>query len=361
MFRSWTLALILLVVLSLGAGIAWRYRGGIAIAPQTSEQPATSTSPEAKLAHGSCLEEDEMAEYPVDEERYGKGTTLPKIPLVEISVKDKASGRVTFVFQIENVSSVYHAIELHRCGIYVIRRFNYNPELSERGTGLPVELWRYRYDGKEEKLLTFATNAALNYDYDFRVDDTETHLQLITGILGNPDYALLFRNLKTGKDDFILKLDDLLKQNPGGRPGSFDFADFNADRTYLWGDLYDGPFETVYFRIAFPSWRVEVFPPPPNIPSGAERAPYLKTGWIAYADITTFTGIQEVTEQIWEQARREGRQKNLWLYNIFTEEQIRVASADPAWRFNINWLSDTELEYTLPSGEKKIYTIQKQI
>ena len=351
MSRNRIFIIAFLVVLSLGAGIAWRYRENIPTAPPTSEQLATSTPPGAMAALGPCLMEGEVATSTVSQ-------PPPYVKTATISVIERGSQRELRSFEISDVFLNYHPLEIHSCGVYAIRMFNVDKNnLGNTFPGFSVELWRYSYEGKGEKLLIFATNAAVNYDYDFRVDNTDTYLQLITGLLGNSDYALVFRNLKTGMDDFILKLDDLLEQNPGIRPGSFDFADFNADRTYLWGDLYDGPFETAYFRIAFPSWKVEVFPPPPNIPSGAERTPRLRTGWVAYADITTFTGVQEITEQIWEEARKAGRQKILWLYNIFTKEQIKVASADPAWRFNIKWLSGIELEYFLPGGERKIYRV----
>ena len=84
-----------------------------------------------------------------------------------------------------------------------------------------------------------------------------------------------------------------------------------------------------------------------------ERAINFQNLHLAYVDIPTFTGFQEVYEQIIKEAKREGKLKNLFVYNLRTKEKIKITSADPEWRFDINWLSDTELQYELPSGEKE--------
>lgn len=360
MSRNLILAIVL-ALLVLGAGVAWRYQIGDTTIPPTPEQPATSTGPGAPTStHKQCLSDDEIVDYPLDP-RYAKETRIPKTPLVVIYIKDRATNATLSQFEIDNVAGFAHVIEVHRCGVYVIREVNWDEKKSKPLPGFAVELWRYSYSGQGEKLLTLADldekgKYRGDYSYDFRVDDTETYLQLITGILGEPDYALVFRNLKTGKDDFVLKLDDLLKLRPGILPGSFDFPWWSKDRTHLWGDLYIGAYESAYFRIQYPSWKVEVFPPPPGLVAGVERVSNLETGWIAFADIPTFTGGD--IEPIWEQARREGRQKNLWVYNLFTEEKLKVASiADPAIRFEAKWLSDTELEYFLPPKERHVYRV----
>lgn len=93
--------------------------------------------------------------------------------------------------------------------------------------------------------------------------------------------------------------------------------------------------------------------------AGVERAINFNNFYLAYVDIPTFVGIQEVYEQIIEKAKKDGKQKNLYLYNLRTKERVKVASTDPEKRFNIKWLSDTELQYELASGEKKIYKIDE--
>lgn len=49
----------------------------------------------------------------------------------------------------------------------------------------------------------------------------------------------------------------------------------------------------------------------------------------------------------------------LYIENLFIKERRFIASTtEPLWYFKPIWISDTELEYELPSGEKKIYKIK---
>jgi len=91
----------------------------------------------------------------------------------------------------------------------------------------------------------------------------------------------------------------------------------------LWGNLYDGPFETAWYRIEAGTWKIDVFLPPPGIQSGVERT-WNFEGWIAYADLTSFTGDSEITQQIEEEASSKGKQKNLWLYNFCGKAHARL-------------------------------------
>ncbi len=68
--------------------------------------------------------------------------------------------------------------------------------------------------------------------------------------------------------------------------------------------------------------------------------------------------FDEVNKEKW---LKEGKKSGLFLYNLFTKEKIFIVSVEePLWWFKSNWLSDTELEYELPTGEKKIYKIQNE-
>ena len=69
-------------------------------------------------------------------------------------------------------------------------------------------------------------------------------------------------------------------------------------------------------------------------------------------------GIDIMTEQ--EEARRRARGTGTELYieNLFTRERNFVdKTEEPLWYFQPKWISDTELQYELPDGTKKIYKI----
>ena len=46
------------------------------------------------------------------------------------------------------------------------------------------------------------------------------------------------------------------------------------------------------------------------------------------------------------------------LHNLFTKERVLLETvSDPGWFYKPQWISDTELQYTMPSGEVKIYKL----
>ena len=88
--------------------------------------------------------------------------------------------------------------------------------------------------------------------------------------------------------------------------------------------------------------------------------PNYTTGWMPYAPDTVWTGIVEITEEIRREAKARGQTSSLHLYNLFTKEQIKIdeTAIDPIWNFGPPiWISDTELEYKLPDGGKRVYQI----
>lgn len=312
--------------------------------------------------HGPCLADDEVVDYPLDE-RYAQEIKMPKIP-VRISVRDKNTRQERFNFQINNIPLGYsQALELHTCGVYVIRMFNYDSKKTKQDPGFRAELWKYKYNGEANQLLILAEKDKSGvyksyYSYNFNIDLHERYLVLLKSHLGQDDYALVMKDLNTLEDLFVLKLKDILIQNPNVIPGNFDLGLWIENGKYLCGDLYQGALDTAYYRIETNTWEVDISPPPPDLLAGVERAVNYHKLYLAYVDIPTFTGFQEVYEQIIETARKEGKQKNLFVYNLVTKETIKIASADPEWQYEPKWISDTELEYYLPSGERKVYNVK---
>ncbi len=195
------------------------------------------------------------------------------------------------------------------------------------------------------------------YNDDFRIDPNEQYLVLEKSYLGKDDYALVIKDLNILNDLLVLNLRDATRQYPDVIPGSFGLGRWSDDGKYLYGDIFQGALSTAYYIIEAGAWKVDVYAAPPDIVAGVERTISFQNLLLAYVDIPTFTGFQEVYEQIIEQAKKEGKQKNLFVYDLRTKEKVKIASAPPEWRFNIKWLSDAELEYFLPDGERRVYRI----
>ena len=313
------------------------------------EQAKTTT-------HEFCLKEDEVADYTIEKKGLIGG-------VVKVKIQNKEDNSVIKSFEIDDVFKNYYPVELRRCGIYVMRMFNYDVNKIKQGSGFKIEIWRYRYNGEGESVLLLSEKEGNgltigNYSYDFRISLDEKYLVLENSYLGKDNYALVIKDLNTKEDLLVFNLKDILAKHPDVILGSFGLGSWTKDGKYLHGDLFQGALSTAYYRVEAGTWKTDIFPAPQDILAGVERAINFKNLYLAYVDIPTFTGVQEVYEQIIEEAKKEGKQKNLYLYNLATKEKVKIASADPEWRFNIQWLSDSELQYELPSGEKRFYMVK---
>lgn len=344
--RKETIILVILLLISLLMGAIYLAK----VLPANKQEAEKSE----RISHSPCLSDDEIAEYKINKKQ-------GEVSSATIFVKKKETGKELFNFQIElPIPDHYHPIELHRCGVYAVRNFNYDFSRRQALSNYRIELWRYRYTGEGDSrvLLSDIPISGSGFGTDFRIDNLENYVVLERYYLGNPDYALVVKDLKTKEDVFVLTLEEVLKKYPDIRRGSFGLGIFTPDNKYLWGNIYEGAYDIAYYRIELGTWKTDILPSPSDLPSGAERDFNFK-GWFAYVDITSFTGSKEITEQIEEDARQAGQMKNLWLYNLFTKEKIKIAWADPSWRFNQKWLSDNELEYYIPPGERKIYKTEE--
>lgn len=299
-----------------------------------------------KVSSKSCLEENEFIDYTIDE-RYAKEIQIPTVP-VTISIRDKSTLESKKSFIIDNITPL---IRIHKCGIYVLRDFD------RESSNYREELWKYDYSGKGTKLFllfAFLDNQPKGILYNgFVIDPNERYLVLEKSYLSQDDYALVIKDLNTKEDLLVLNLKDVLVKYPDVIPGSFGLGSWTKDGKYLRGDIFDGALDTAYYQIEAGTWKTEIYPSPSDLLAGVERAINYEKWYLAYVDIPTFTGVQDVYEQIIEKAKKEGKQKNFYLYNLITKEKTKIVSAEPEWRFNIKWLSDAELQYELPSGEKR--------
>ena len=301
-----------------------------------------------------CLTGDEIATYDMAKEGIVRG-------VLQVFIKDLESNLGKFNFNIDDVSKGGHAVQMYECSVYVARVFNYD---DEKGVPLPdyrTELWRFRYDGAGEKLIDLFKKEGEpdNYSKAFVVDSTESYIALVRSYFGNPNHAIVIKNLLDveGDDAFILTLQEVINEYPQVA-GSFNVRDWIKDGRYFWGDIFDGAYVLAYLRIDTVNWKADIFEAPDGAMGGMPLN--VDTGYVPIQPGLVWTGDAQLTQELKEQYRKEGRKSSFYLYDLFTKEKLFVASDnEPLWSFKPKWLSDTELQYELPTGEKKIYKINQ--
>lgn len=182
-----------------------------------------------------CLADDEWADY-----KEIQGAPLAIIILEKNTNKEKSR------FEIENVPENHvHAVEVHKCGVYAIRKFNN-----------ASELWRYNYSGKGEKVLLFSDykNISISFGSNFRIDDAETYVALVQSWVGDENHALVIKNLKTMEDAYVVTLKELVEKY-GIEPGTISLADWYK-QYYRFTVLND---ERPFFKINTEDWEMEIF------------------------------------------------------------------------------------------------------
>ncbi len=184
---------------------------------QQSIPTAPIIEKQEKKPHSACLADNEWVAHSLSEYYAPPLRGVIKNPVL-IAIKDKTTRETKFEFEVDNVDiGHYRPIELHKCGAYAIREFNYDFKNFKLPPGAAKELWRYDYGGNGQKILTFINvdNQGIEHSFfgsDFRIDDTETYIALIRSYLGNPDYSLVIKNLKTNEEVFILSLRELVEK-----------------------------------------------------------------------------------------------------------------------------------------------------
>ncbi|MCK4553951.1 hypothetical protein KAU19_03235 [Candidatus Parcubacteria bacterium] len=320
-------------------------------------QVATTT-----IIEWRCLSDDEEAGF---YNRFDKfvfaQTEIPKEYPFEVIVRDKKNKVEKNRIIIDNIKENYHPIEIHKCGIYVIRQFNYNNKKRKQNPGYREEFWCYDYSGNGESLILLAEKPKefiSYYSTDFRVSTNEKYVVLEHGYHGKDDYSLIIKDLNTKEDIFILKLSDIIEKYPDVI-GSFGMLYWKEDDKYFWADIFQGARALGYLKIDSNDWSWEVFETPDKHLAGF--GPNFKTGWMPYVPSAVWTGIVEMDEEIRQEAKERGQTSILYLYNLFTKKQFKIyeTAIDPIWNYGPPiWLSDTELEYKLPNGEKKVYEVK---
>ena len=305
-----------------------------------------------KLRPTECLDEKKEVSYKIEEK---------ESPLADavVFVSDKSTEKESFSFKIENIFKTSTSIELHKCGVYVIRIFNYDPNKTRQNPGYKDEIWAYDYNGRGKLLVLLSEKPKefiSYYSLDFRINPDEKYVVLVKGYLGRDDYALVIKDLNNKEDIFSLFAKEIFKQYPN-IVGNFDMREWSKDSRYFWGDIFDGAYVLAYFRIDTQNWIYDIYEAPDGAGGGSPLN--INTGYVPIQPGQVWTGDYQLTQDLKEQYRKEGKKSELYLYNIFTNKKIFVEIDDePLFWFKPTWVSDTELQYELPSGEKKIYKIE---
>jgi len=296
-------------------------------------QNQTEQNQQIKINHGPCLSSDEIVKYKTIKKDAAQQDT-------EIYIYNSENVENNVV-KIENIYRGYHPIESYKCGIYMIKFFNYNSSGNQK-SNFRAELWIYKYNGYGENLITLD-----DYSFDFRIDPSETYAVLQQGYLGTDNYSLIIKSIETKEDVFVMPL-QYITDKYSSFIGSIGMNQWTKDGKYFWGDIYDGANILTFFRIERDSWKVEIFLAPAGTMGGDALNPEL--GYITYDNGAPWTGMHDISEEIRNEWKKEGKLNYFYLYNLFTKKQILVDTIDdPTWNFEPDWISDTELEYYVPS------------
>lgn len=333
----------------------------------TAQQKATITTRDEIGFKNICLASDEIAENSAigktpeaQKANMGYFATSP----VTISIKNKETDTEKRNFIITDNSTGLFTLQLSKCNIYVVRRFGFDTKNSKILLGYKEEIWEYDYEGKGEPLLLLSEKPKEYISYywaTFRVSPLEQHISLVRGHGGRDDYALIVKDLQTLADVFVLPVADIAKRNPDiGGDIDFQNGGWTTDGRYFWFGL--GIAADVYglVRVDSKDWTYEVFPVLERTMWG--DAFNMNAGVITYGEnVAPWTGVEEMDQQLQKEALEAGQISSFYVYNLFTKQKYLIATTtDPTYFFRPYWLSDTELQYELPTGEKKIYKISKR-
>lgn len=320
---------------------------------------------------GDCLSKSEKVEY--DLESWGGGTTNATII---ISEPDNNKSRS---FVVDNIRTSYHPVDIHACGVYFVKEFGVDYTTTTFLPNFKWTIWKYDYKGHGVPILTLAEKqndkVVHYYSTDFRIDPDERFLVLEKGFAGSSEgiYDIVFKNLRTMEDVFIFPVLEVWENYPETIFGSsvgFDQG-WTKDGRYFWANFFGGAPVYAYIRIDTKDWSYGLFPAPPDVLGGDQLN--IETGWVTVHPGNVWYGIHELAQEEFEKRYAEGTGTELYIHNLFTGENRLVASIpEPLWYFRPKWISDTELEYQLPTdeyaergfeaenpfGEKRTYIIQ---
>ncbi len=302
--------------------------------------PLPSTTDDA-----GCLANNEIASYTTTNNRNKRIADVGTVV-----VANKEDGTQIFSFSINDVdASHYHGYELHNCGIYVIRQFNYDYLHGSAMPGYRQELWKFGYNGISMKLTEV---------YDFRVSPNESTLSFSPFLTTSTDSSVILENLKTKQTVFTILPSEVAQQNPniiadiGFYPGGW-----SDDSKYFWFNFSQAADVLGFVRFNTSDDSYQAFTAPTTTMGGDAFNP--NTGMTTYeTNVAPWTGSSEIDQQYRNQAAQSGQVSSFYVYDLLTKQNYLVATTtDPTYYFQPKWLSDSVLQYTLQSGATSTYAV----
>lgn len=304
-----------------------------------------------------CLQDGEVAEYEFEDNK----RKSPSFVTVRVKRGDEVVEEFT-----ETILSPthYHPIELHPCGVYFVRGFNYDYTTRTSLPDSKVELWRFDYAGYgEPQVLTYDDELGglqshnHYFSSDFRVNHDETFVALIdTEDYSNQSFVI--KSLQSGENIFEIRVATIHKDDPSiyGAPSLLDWTD---DGRYFWADLHDAAYEIAWIRIDTTDWSYAVYKAPQGILGGYPLD--INTGWVTHVPGAFWTGVAQDTDIIRQERLAAGQTtSSLYLYNVITGQELLIDTFDdPVWSgWPHWWLDERTLKYTMPDGEKRTYILE---
>lgn len=348
---------LVLLILPIVVGIAWVY-WRYQLQPISSLTSSQGTSTIKNTKTGTCLGVGEAVSYEIENNPQGGG-------LVIVILKNRITNNEIRTLKVPILDTEHaHAIEFHGCGIYVVRKFNYDYKKRIYLPGYSAELWKYDYLGNGNRLIVLG-NKELNgkenafFQFDFHVNLSEEYISLTRGYSGSADYAIVVKDLATLSDVLVITQKELVSKYgiPQYEIGPGNWLDDNTFLAFVTDGAvsYD---EIIVHRGEDNNWKLTVLPVPDDASMVTAWNP--DGYWIAYNNGPGWIGAEEIEQDVYKQWRAEGKTQSLFVYNLGTKQKITLISdVDPAWIFKTIWISTTTLQYTLPSGATSTYTLPK--
>ena len=311
----------------------------------------------SSFSRGVCLSENESASYTFEDNARRAAS------YVTVTVQDDTETVARQFRETILAPTHYHPIELHPCGAYFARSLNYDYASRTTLVGYTAGIWKYDYMGRGEEIVTIGdaldgTKKSIRnfFSSDFRVSPDEKLILLERGYSSDDNYALVVKDIAAGSDVFVLPIADLWRENEH-LVGNIMFLDWTREGQYFWFSLFEAAYVNGWVRIDSRDWSYELFEAPEGVLGGYPLN--LETGWVPLIPGAFWTGVVEFDEDVKQERAAAGETANLYLYNVFSKERRLVEDTDvPIWRgLNAKWLSDSELEYTIPNGTKKTYRV----
>lgn len=306
-----------------------------------------------------CLAPNEYAEYEIDNND-GRGAQS----FVTVSVKDNGTNEIVKQYRNEiQMGGHYYPVDLHDCGYYYLSSKNFDPALSLQKPGYKEFISRTDFAGKTSDLLLIAEKSnefVSYYKNDFRVSPSEDYILLLRGMAGpeGDPFAVVVKNTDTLEDQMVVPVAEIMAEQEifASHLQPIQWTD---DSRYVWVRISATSLAQGWVRIDTKDWSYDVYKAPEGIMNGYVLN--LETGWVPLIPDSFFSGIVEMDEIIREERAAAGKRAALYLYNIFTEEQVLVEQTnEPIWQnLAAVWRDNQTLEYSSPSGERKTYRLEE--